>query len=43
MQVTIASDLGTELGTQQDRIDNGVRCPRLPNIYELGIVNVILT
>jgi hypothetical protein len=42
MQVMIEIDLGTELGTRQDRPDSRVLSPRLPNTNRLDIVNVIL-
>jgi hypothetical protein len=43
MQVSIESDLGTEIWTRQDRIDSSVLSGRLPNTKELDIVNVIFT
>ena len=41
--VAIQSDLGTELWTHQDRVENGARSPRLPSTSGLDTVNVILT
>lgn len=42
MQVMIETDLDTELETHQDKIDNGIFSPRLPNTYELDIVHILL-
>ena len=39
----IERDLGTELWTQQDRLDNQELSPCLTNTNGLNIVNVILT
>ena len=42
-QVMIESELGTKLWTHQDRIDNRVFSPIVPNTNELNIVSIILT
>ena len=39
----IEDKLGTELCIHQDRINNSVFSPNMPNTNELDIVNVILT
>lgn len=43
MQVMIERNLGTELWTQQDRLDSQVLSPWLPNTNGLNIVNEVLT
>lgn len=42
MKVMIKTDLGTELCTHQDRIDNRKLSLKLSNINGLDVVNVIL-
>lgn len=43
MQVRKECDLGTELWTHQNKIDNGAFSLNLPNANKLDIVFVILT
>lgn len=43
MQVMIEDYLGTELLTQEDRIDSRDLPPSLPDAYGLDIVNIIST
>jgi hypothetical protein len=38
MQVRIRNNLGTELETHQDRIDDRILSPKLPNIYGLEMI-----
>ena len=39
----VEGKLGREVWTHQDRINNGVFSPNMPNTNGLDIVNVILT
>jgi hypothetical protein len=43
MKVLIENNLDTEIWNYEDRIDNRILSPMLPNTYGLEIVKVILT